>query len=529
MAFSTPDVPFTRPDDKPIAPSLHVRALRAVLFWTVGLLGLLALLPLWLGDAMAWLARCFHRVRYPATLPNQEQASIVVLNYDGRHLLQECLPSVLAAVRHDGRNHEVIVVDNGSRDDSLEFLREHFPEVRIVSLDRNYHFAHGNNFGVSSARNDVVILLNNDMFVDRGFLRPLLDGFTDERVFAVASQIFFQDRERRREETGKTGGEWKRGTLELFHGEVTAGDLQRKTVPVLWAGGGSCAVDKHKFQALGGFDRLYYPFYLEDTDLSWEAWRRGWTVWLAPASVVIHKHRGTSAAKHSREFVQNTIRRNQILFVWKNVEKISWLFFHAWGLPGRLHDAIREGRFKFEMRAFFRALRKYPEAWSKRFRSRRAAGWSAQEVLDRTSYVRRWVGTHSIDFSQGGFEEQLGEGWFPVEANPDNVYRWTGRECSVLLYPRGEEEFLQLRGAIPGIELSRRPEVGVEIFQDGALIYSQWYDRPQSLFLKVRVILVAFQPHRFTVRLSSTFCPIEIGASSDIRKLGMTISELSLG
>ena len=510
-------------------PAWHARVVRAVLFWTVAFLGLFALLPFCVADAVAWLVRHFRKAGPPATMPNREEASIVVLNYDGRHLLQECLPSVLAAVRQDGRNHEVIVVDNGSRDDSLEFLRKEFPEVRVVSLDRNYHFAHGNNVGVGAAKNDVVVLLNNDMFVDPGFLRPLLDGFTDERVFAVSSQIFFQDRGRRREETGKTGGEWQRGTLELFHGEVTAGDLQRKTVPVLWAGGGSCAVDRGKFRALGGFDKLYYPFYLEDTDLSWEAWRRGWTVWMAPASTVIHKHRSTSAAKHSREFIENTIRRNQTLFIWKNIEKMSWLFIHAWGLPARLHDAAREGEFKPEIRAFFRALAKYPEALRKRFRSHLAAGWSAQEVLDRTSYVRRWVGAPSIDFSQGGFEEQLGEGWFPVEANPDNVYRWTGRECSVLLYPRGQEEFLQLRGAIPGIELSRRQEVGIEIFQDGALIYSQWYDRPQSLFLRVRVTLVPFQPHQFTVRLSSTFCPIELGTSNDIRKLGMTISELSLG
>jgi hypothetical protein len=139
------------------------------------------------------------------------------------------------------------------------------------------------------------------------------------------------------------------------------------------------------------------------------------------------------------------------------------------------------------------------------------------------------VGAPSIDFAQGGFEEQLEDGWFPVEANPDNVYRWIGRECSVVLYPHGQERFLQLRGAIPGIELSQRQEVGIEIFQDGTLIYSQWYDRPQSLFLKIRVTVVRFQPHRFKVRLSSTFCPIEIGTSNDIRKLGMTISELSLG
>lgn len=528
MALSPPEVVFTEPSTKPIAPSRAARFLRSLLFCGVGLLGFIVLPPLWIADALAWVARRFVSASDPSHLPNKEQASIVVLNYDGRHLLQECLPSVLAAVRQDGRDHEVIVVDNGSRDDSVEYLRREFPGVRVVSLDRNYHFAHGNNIGVAEAKNDLVVLLNNDMFVNEGFLRPLLEGFADERVFAVASQIFFQDRERRREETGKTGGEWRCGELDFFHGEVTAGDLQRKAVPVLWAGGGSCAVDRRKFQALGGFDKLYYPFYLEDTDLSWEAWRRGWTVWLAPASTVIHKHRGTSAAKHSREFIENTIRRNQILFVWKNLEKMTWLFFHAWSLPSRLHDAARECDFGFEIRAFFRALEKYPQALRRRFRSHLAAGWSAQEVLERTSYVRRWVGVASIDFSKGGFEEQLGDGWFPVEANPDNVYRWTGRECSVVLYPRGQEEYLQLRGAIPGIELSRRQELGVEIFQDGSLIYSQWYDRPQSLFLKVRVTLVPFQPHRFAVRLSSTFCPTELGTSNDIRKLGMTISELSL-
>ena len=152
------------------------------------------------------------------------------------------------------------MVDNGSQDDSVEFLRKEFPDVRVVSLDRNYHFAHGNNIGVAAAKNDVVVLLNNDMFVDPGFLRPLLDGFTDERRFAVSSQIFFQDRERRREETGKTGGEWRTRELELFHGEVTAGDLQRKTVPVLWAGGGSCAVDRRKFQALGWLRQTVLPF-----------------------------------------------------------------------------------------------------------------------------------------------------------------------------------------------------------------------------------------------------------------------------
>src|SRR5207237_10888838 len=165
---------------------------------------------------------------------------------------------------------------NGSADGSVQFIRENFPQVRILPLDRNYGFGGGNNIGANEVRTDIIVFLNNDMVVDRGFLRPLLAGFSDPSVFAVTCQFFFADSTRRREETGKTRARFENGFFYLWHDEIRAEDDNVEMVPVFWAGGGSCAIHRKKFLAIGGFDSLYHPFYVEDTDLSYQAWKRGW-------------------------------------------------------------------------------------------------------------------------------------------------------------------------------------------------------------------------------------------------------------
>ncbi len=119
-------------------------------------------------------------------------ASVVIPNWNGRDLLAKYLPSVIAAWRAI-RTNEIIVVDNGSEDGSAEFVREHFPSVRLLALERNLGFGGGSNAGFRAAQNDIVVLLNSDMRVEPDFLAPLLEGFTDETVFAVSCQIFFSD------------------------------------------------------------------------------------------------------------------------------------------------------------------------------------------------------------------------------------------------------------------------------------------------------------------------------------------------
>ncbi|MBM3801017.1 MAG: glycosyltransferase family 2 protein [Acidimicrobiia bacterium] len=323
--------------------------------------------------------------KLPLSKPNTDRASIVVLNWEGRHLLEEFLPSVVEAARHDGRQHEVLVVDNGSRDGSVEFLKAHFPSVRVIPLESNRRFTGGNNAGVVAARHDIVVFLNNDMEVGRDFLKPLLAGFQDERVFAVSCQVFFQDKTRRREETGNTKARWKLGFIEPYHDAVPEkGSGGESYLPIFWGGGGSCAFDRNKFLAVGGLDTLYDPFYLEDTDLSYQAWKRGWKSVLAVESVVVHKHRGTNKQKFGDNFVDNTIRKNQYLFIWKNITYFPWTLSHLLYLPMIQAGFLVQTSWQFETKAFFRALLQFPEALLKRYRRRNEYEMQDPEIFART-------------------------------------------------------------------------------------------------------------------------------------------------
>ena len=282
----------------------------------------------------------------------RDAASILILNWNGRPFLENLLPSVQAAVAHHGGDHEIVVIDNGSDDDSVEFVERAFPEVTIVRHPTNYRFVRGYNEAWDAASRDIVVLLNNDMVVDEGFLGPLLDGFAQPDTFAVSSQIFFTDSQARRDETGLTGGAMRSGVFKLWHDPV--GDHVTGWIPTLWAGGGSSAFDKRRLLELGGFDTIYDPFYFEDTGLSYEAWKRGWTVLFAPESKVHHVHEGSSS-RLSKSYVERVKRRNQHLFTWRHItapgSTIGSTLLLPWQVPrlalgtrgsSLFHRAVRE-------------------------------------------------------------------------------------------------------------------------------------------------------------------------------------------
>ncbi len=260
----------------------------------------------------------------PNTMPNTRAASLVIPNWNGKDLLEKYLPSVVVAMASNPDN-EIIVVDNGSQDGSAEFVRERFPHVRVLALKENLGFGGGSNAGFREAKNDIVVLLNSDMRVDAGFLQPLLDGFQDAETFAVSCQIFLSDPAKKREETGLTEGWWQQGSLRVGHRiepEI------KQLFPCFYAGGGSSAYDRRKFLEIGGFDPLYEPFYLEDGDLGYVSWKRGWKTLYQPASVVYHEHRGTIGKKFSQEFIDGVLRKNFVLFAWKNVHDWRMLAEH---------------------------------------------------------------------------------------------------------------------------------------------------------------------------------------------------------
>ncbi len=265
--------------------------------------------------------------RTPGELPHS--ASVVIPSWNAKDLLAKYLPSVVEATAGNPAN-EILVVDNGSTDGSAEFVRSAFPGVKVLALAENRGFGGGSNAGIAAAANDVVVLLNNDMRVERDFLAPLLEGFRDPDVFAVSCQIFFSDPNKPREETGLTQGRWQDGALRVRHRIDPQVD---ELFPCFYGGGGSCAFDRKKFLQLGGFDPIYEPFYLEDTDLGYMAWKRGWKALYQPRSVVYHEHRGTIGRRFSAQQIEGVLKRNYALFAWKNIHELRRLASHftfAW-------------------------------------------------------------------------------------------------------------------------------------------------------------------------------------------------------
>jgi O-antigen biosynthesis protein len=335
----------------------------------------------------------------PETRPDTTKASIVIPNWNGRDLLAKYLPSVIASIENHP-DSEVIVVDNGSTDGSVAFVEEAFPAVRLLPLKENLGFGGGSNAGFRAAHNDIVVLLNSDMRVQPDFLQPLLDGFTDEKIFSVTCQIFFSDPTKVRQETGLTESWWQQGALRVRH---RADEKIRDLYPCAYGGGGSCAFDRSKFLQLGGFDEILAPFYLEDTDLGYLAWKRGWKTMYQPASVVYHEHRGTIGKKFSDAYIQGVLRKNFLLFTWKNIHEWRRLLEHfafTWS-SSALSWLFGDSPERSSFAGIARATYQLPETFMSRARARRLA------VISDTEAFRRPLGGHFRDTFSPMKEEKL--------------------------------------------------------------------------------------------------------------------------
>jgi len=365
-----------------------VRTLLTILWRLIKFLPLLLISPLLILIAAVGiaLADLLTALRPRKTLPppercSNESATVVIPSWNARDLLATFLPSVVEALAANAAN-EIIVVDNGSNDGSAEFVRRQFPQVRVLALDHNLGFGGGSNAGFRAATNDVVVLLNNDMRVEKDFLAPLLAPFEDPLVFAVSCQIFFSDPNKVREETGLTQGWWENGGLRVRH---RADPGIQEAFPCFYGGGGSCAFDRRKFLELGGFDEVLRPFYLEDTDLGYLGWKRGWKVLYQPKSVVYHEHRGTIGKRFTQAQIDQVLKKNFILFCWKNIHewpRLSSHFFFTFA-GAWLSVIFGDSPERASLTGLWRAFAQFPGALRSRARARTLAAIPDTEAFRR--------------------------------------------------------------------------------------------------------------------------------------------------
>ena len=243
--------------------------------------------------------------------------SVVIPSRNGKDLLAAQLPGIARELERFVA--EIIVVDNGSDDGTAEWLAAEWPRVRVESSEGPLSFARAVNRGIARARYSQVFLLNNDMILEPGFFVALVRAF--DRVpglFCATAQIFFPEGVRR-EETGKAV--YAQPRPDDFPIRCDVQIPGEDLTWVLYGSGGCSLYDMAKLRALGSMDQAYEPVYVEDLDIGYRAWLRGWpTVYVAGARLE-HRHRATASRYYSSEQLDAILEVNYLKFLARAVAR----------------------------------------------------------------------------------------------------------------------------------------------------------------------------------------------------------------
>jgi GT2 family glycosyltransferase/glycosyltransferase involved in cell wall biosynthesis len=267
-------------------------------------------------------------------LPLTDGVSVVIPSRNGRELLANMLSSLLPQMG----TGEVIVSDNGSTDGTAEWLAEKHPSIRVVCSTDPLSFARAVNAGIRAVRFERTLLLNNDMIVQPGFVAALNQAFeTIPDLFCATAQIFFPPGVRR-EETGKAV--WRRDHLTDFPVRCDEPVPGEDLTWVLYGSGGCSLFDTSKLQALGGAGEVFDPAYVEDLDLGFRAWKRGWPSVFCAAAQVEHRHRATTSRYYTSHELDVFVERNYLQFL-----------VHAVGSPALFRRLWLEGIRRLQLNA----------------------------------------------------------------------------------------------------------------------------------------------------------------------------------
>lgn len=246
------------------------------------------------------------------------KTAVIILNWNGAQMLRQFLPSVV----RNTADAEIIVADNGSTDESLQVMRDEFPEVRTVVLDKNYGFAEGYNRAVAEVEAEYIVLLNSDVETPEGWLQPLV-AYMDENTDCAACQpklLSYHDKAMF-EYAGASGGYIDKfgypfcrgrifGTVEKDNGQYD--DI----ADIHWATGACMVVRRDIYIRCGGLDARFFA-HNEEIDLCWRMRIQGYRITCVPQSCVYHVGGGTLPQGNPRKTYLNF--RNNLTMLYKNL------------------------------------------------------------------------------------------------------------------------------------------------------------------------------------------------------------------
>jgi GT2 family glycosyltransferase len=265
-------------------------------------------------------------------LTSSPSVAIVILNWNGRKMLEEFLPFIFSST-YD--NYSLVVADNGSTDNSLPFLAELYPQVQVLKNDVNKGFAKGYNDALKLVTADYYVLLNNDVEVQPGWIEPVIQLMQSDRSIAACQPKLLSYIDKTSFEYAGAGGGWldtygypfARGRVfdvcETDRGQYDSAE------PVFWATGACLFVRSDAFHSVGGFDEYFFA-HQEEIDLCWRLQLAGFKIFVQPASVVYHIGGGTLPVGDKKKVYLNF--RNNLVMITKNLP-VSQLI---WKIPFRI-------------------------------------------------------------------------------------------------------------------------------------------------------------------------------------------------
>ena len=240
----------------------------------------------------------------------QKNVSIVIPNYNGKHLLEKYLPSVFAAAKNTSAAFEIIVVDDGSKDESIAFIKANYTDVKLLINDKNRGFSYTCNQGIAQSQYELILLLNSDVKLTPDYFEHQWKYFSKADTFGVMSRIMSFD-ESRIEDSARllyySGCRIKAN--KFYYSENPVDD----NVYTAYLSGANALVDAKKLKELGGFDEIYSPFSSEDFDLSLRAWQVGWKCYYEHQATCFHHVSGSTKTQIKSNFIKKIYYRNRYI------------------------------------------------------------------------------------------------------------------------------------------------------------------------------------------------------------------------
>ncbi|WP_207428461.1 glycosyltransferase family 2 protein [Pedobacter sp. SYSU D00535] len=246
--------------------------------------------------------------------------SVIIPNYNGASLFVDTLPALFKALERASCDYEVLVVDDCSSDNSVSFLSDNYPQVRVIKNAENRGFSPTINRGIFAATKELVFLLNSDVKVTEDYFLPLFKYFEDEATFGVMGRIIGWD-----DEDIQDGAKYPE--QQGFKYKTSLNCLPEKggSLPSFYLSGANTLARRDRLQFLGGFDELFAPFYIEDVELSVRAWRSGWNCYYEHNAVCRHKTSTSIKSKARKRYISEIYNRNKFYFHYLHLEGLSLL------------------------------------------------------------------------------------------------------------------------------------------------------------------------------------------------------------